>query len=813
MNSTPLTLRDRILRVYRRFKSVPIPKTSRLFPVRNSSLLSRYLLETVWDRSDVDRCEKLRFTQHHFLTTCNDAQDVSVQVDNTTDLSFISLGVGFPFPDENGPRLIWDIRSHSSCLRAMCVEYSHPLAAMKLAPSSKACFPESGTFVYLSMSGTHLKTIKLPANKPANVHGNLYSSSRVPIFGATWSSDEERIIYTAEAARVNESESAGCGARPCAFGHHENWGESLSDVRQSVLCMLNIRTEDVRCLVSPAELPNVVPTQPTWCPDDTGIVFMGFEYGPYPLGLVYCVQRPCRLYHLDFATGQIKPISDSNRSASCPRFSPDGKVLIWTEVDVSGPHGQCRALMSLSWPPAEMSVPTTVIPVVQTPTVHNGFPGLYCDLPERCWTSDGRYVVLTTIWGLQLSTLMVPITHASLHHDCLVYPIYSPIAECKTADTDLTDFPSSVTVLDVYHDMVVVSCESAVHPPFVAVTQLPRDENNQICPNRLSICKWCLIPCGGPSLDCSIPYVSGVQHSILTATDIHNVELPYWESLLLQPSLDEDGTLKNVDTYDPTVTISSLWEPLSKNAELYGLVICPHGGPQSAFASSWSPVVAGFLACGFACLLVNYRGSLGYGEQSARSLLGNIGHYDVDDCVQATQCALSQLQKHFNRTLPAVLFGGSHGGFLVLHLSARYPELFRAVVARNPVTNLASMLDTSDIPDWCYTEAGLCSETAWPLDTVPSVDALSLLAKVSPISQLTSGWRVPLLLLLGEKDRRVPVSQGLTFYRRLKAKCPQVPCEVLVFPHDCHPLDSPVTDKEVFIRTVEWFHAHLGSPT
>ncbi|CAH2268158.1 jg8165 [Pararge aegeria aegeria] len=51
-----------------------------------------------------------------------------------------------------------------------------------------------------------------------------------------------------------------------------------------------------------------------------------------------------------------------------------------------------------------------------------------------------------------------------------------------------------------------------------------------------------------------------------------------------------------------------------------------------------------------------------------------------------------------------LLYGGSNGGFLVCHLSGVYPDLYSLTVTRNPVTDLASMANTSDIADWCLSK-------------------------------------------------------------------------------------------------------------
>ncbi|KAL6007306.1 hypothetical protein ACLOJK_032803 [Asimina triloba] len=106
------------------------------------------------------------------------------------------------------------------------------------------------------------------------------------------------------------------------------------------------------------------------------------------------------------------------------------------------------------------------------------------------------------------------------------------------------------------------------------------------------------------------------------------------------------------------------------------------------------------------------------------------------------------------------VLGGSQGGFLTTHLIAQVeettkdevektfnvmnaPERFAAAAVQNPVCNLALIVGTTDIPDWCYVES-YGSEATSLFTEATLVDHLHLFHSKSPISHISK-----LVLLAG----------------------------------------------------------------
>ena len=152
-----------------------------------------------------------------------------------------------------------------------------------------------------------------------------------------------------------------------------------------------------------------------------------------------------------------------------------------------------------------------------------------------------------------------------------------------------------------------------------------------------------------------------------------------------------------------------------------------------------------------------------------------------------------------------ILHGGSHGGLIVAHLCGQYADMnFKACICRNPVIDMAGMIEVTDIPDWCYA-FGFGKNLAYQFDKVPNADQAKILLEKSPIHWVGQ-VKAPTLVLLGKEDRRVPSTQGMKYYKILKARGIDTKC---YFYPDRHSLMKPNVDGDVFIQTSCWILNNL----
>lgn len=232
------------------------------------------------------------------------------------------------------------------------------------------------------------------------------------------------------------------------------------------------------------------------------------------------------------------------------------------------------------------------------------------------------------------------------------------------------------------------------------------------------------------------------------------------------------------------------------------LMVIPHGGPHSVILTTFFHVHAAFVRLGYTVVLVNYRGSNAFGEAGIHALLGHIGDMDVKDVNHA---ASDVLERGLADPAKVCVYGGSHGGFLTAHLTAQFPERYRAASMRNPVIDMTSMVGVTDIPDWTFNECGLAFDQRARQFNLTK-DDLATMHAASPISRAQSVV-APTLVLIGAKDLRVPPSQGLIWHNMLRER--GVETQVRWYASDNHPLVGVECEADTFVSVCLWMQKHL----
>ncbi len=206
------------------------------------------------------------------------------------------------------------------------------------------------------------------------------------------------------------------------------------------------------------------------------------------------------------------------------------------------------------------------------------------------------------------------------------------------------------------------------------------------------------------------------------------------------------------------------------------LLVVPHGGPTGAASSALSLKTQFWTSRGFAVLLVNYRGSTGYGRGYRRALDGRWGEAEVEDCLQGARWLAEKGMVDPGRM---AIRGSSAGGFTALLALAR-SDLFRAGAVYYGVSDL-ELLAAEDHKF----ESGSLSRLVGPYP-----QRRDLYRERSPVN-LAGQISAPVIFFQGEDDRVVPPNQTERMAAALGEK--GVPAEVIRFPGEGHGFRSAET--------------------
>ena len=228
------------------------------------------------------------------------------------------------------------------------------------------------------------------------------------------------------------------------------------------------------------------------------------------------------------------------------------------------------------------------------------------------------------------------------------------------------------------------------------------------------------------------------------------------------------------------------------------MIVNPHGGPHGP-RDDWrfNPEVQYFASRGYAVLQVNYRGSGGYGTDFMSAGYKQWGGAMQDDLTDAVRWAIGKGHADADRIC---IYGASYGGYAALMSVVREPQLYRCTVGYVGVYSLPMMNTKGDIPESEFGQSFLAR-------VLPDGDA-ELRAQSPAYNAEKIG--VPVMLVQGRKDRRVPIDQMEFLIDRMKdaGKAPEI---VVIEDKEGHGFYDLDNNAELYPKMLGFFEKYIGA--
>ncbi len=297
-----------------------------------------------------------------------------------------------------------------------------------------------------------------------------------------------------------------------------------------------------------------------------------------------------------------------------------------------------------------------------------------------------------------------------------------------------------------------------------------------------------------------------VSSNLTTPPDLYALDLKtgktaratqHNEALALELSLNKGENLW-VDTLpvegQATRTHAFIVKPLGFDpAKRYPVAFVIHGGPQGAWADAWHPRwnAQAWASRGFITVLPNPRGSNGFGQAYTDAISGDWNGAVMTDLMNTLDAVL----KAFPNADPkrVVACGGSYGGYATNWLAGHEAKRFAAFVSHASIFNTESMqLGTEELwfPHWEF--------KGWPWDNAETKARWQSQSPSSAIGSMTK----PMLVIHGELDYRVPVTEAFQLYNTLQVR--GVPSQLLYFPDEAHFVAKPQNSKLWYETVLGW---------
>ena len=228
----------------------------------------------------------------------------------------------------------------------------------------------------------------------------------------------------------------------------------------------------------------------------------------------------------------------------------------------------------------------------------------------------------------------------------------------------------------------------------------------------------------------------------------------------------------------------------------YPVAFLIHGGPQGSFGNGWSyrwnPQT--YAGQGYAVVMIDFHGSTGYGQAFTDAISQHWGDRPLEDLQKGWAAARQKYA--FLDGGKACALGASYGGYMINWIAGNWNEPWKCLVNHDGVFDTRSMGYVTE--ELWFTE--------WENGGTP-FDKPENYEKFNPVNHVAK-WRVPMLVVQGEKDYRVPVDQGLSTFTALQRK--GIESKLLYFPDENHWVLKPQNSILWHDTVNAWLKQHIG---
>jgi dipeptidyl aminopeptidase/acylaminoacyl peptidase len=233
----------------------------------------------------------------------------------------------------------------------------------------------------------------------------------------------------------------------------------------------------------------------------------------------------------------------------------------------------------------------------------------------------------------------------------------------------------------------------------------------------------------------------------------------------------------------------------------YPVILLIHGGPQGAWLDNWHGRwnYQMFAATGSALVIINPRGSTGYGQKFVDDVSKAWAGKVYTDLMNGVDAALARNAWMDSTRMGAA--GGSFGGYMVNWI-AGHSTRFKALVSHAGPFNLENMYAATEelwFPEWEY------GGPFW------DPKAMREQYRVYSPHLYAAKFKTPTLVLNGELDFRVPYTEGLSMFTSLQRQ--GVPSRLVVFPDEGHWIGKPQNQRLWWGEVQGWLSKYLAPKT